>query len=205
MSPDSLAFDFHKWLYVNYEVGCVLVRNGEAHRNSFATPANYLASHEKGLASGPEPFSNFGMELSRGFKALKVWMSLKEHGIEKYKSLVRQNIQQAFYLGSLIEQETNLELLTEVAMNIVCYRYNPGGLSIDELNKLNKIILMELQERGIAAPSYTILNGHYAIRVAITNHRSRNEDFEVLVEETKKIGTSLQLSGDISGVRQAHF
>lgn len=189
---DSLAFDFHKWLYVNYEVGCVLIRDGEAHRNAFSVSANYLLSHEKGLAAGPEPFSNFGIELSRGFKALKVWMSLKEHGIEKYQRLIRQNLQQAQFLSKLIERTDNFELLADVPLNIVCYRYNPGNLSEEELNILNKNILMQLQEQGIAAPSYTLLQGRYAIRVAITNHRSRMEDFEILISATKSIGEALR-------------
>jgi glutamate/tyrosine decarboxylase-like PLP-dependent enzyme len=188
---DSLAFDFHKWLYVNYEVACVLIKDGEAHRDAFKVSPNYLLSHEKGLAGGPEPFSHFGMELSRGFKALKVWMSLKEHGIEKYQRLVRQNIQQAKYLTQLVEKSRSLELIAATTLNIVCYRFNPGNLSTDELNILNKNILMELQTRGIASPSYTLLNGKYAIRVAITNHRSRMEDFEVLIKESQRIGESL--------------
>lgn len=185
---DSLAFDFHKWLYVNYEVGCVLIRDGQAHRNAFAVSANYLLSHEKGLASGPEPFSNFGMELSRGFKALKVWMSLKEHGIEKYKRLIRQNLKQAHYLAQLVRENELLELLADVSLNIVCYRFNPGKMAQEELNSLNKSIVMELQEQGIASPSYTLLNGKYAIRVAITNHRSCLEDFDILVRETLRLG-----------------
>ena len=190
---DSLAFDFHKWLYVNYEVACVLVRDGEAHRNAFSVTANYLLSHERGLAGGPEPFSNFGMELSRGFKALKVWMSLKEHGIEKYRRLIRQNLRQAKFLSALVESSDDLELLADVPLNIVCYRYNPGNLSASALNTLNKNILMELQEKGIAAPSYTLLDGKYAIRVAITNHRSRLEDFETLVSETVRLGRMLKV------------
>lgn len=190
---DSLAFDFHKWLYVNYEVGCVLVRDGQAHRNAFSVSANYLLGHEKGLAGGPEPFSNFGMELSRGFKALKVWMSLKEHGIEKYKRLIRQNLQQADYLSKVIAKNSQLELLAGVPLNIVCYRFNPGNLGQQELNNLNKDIVMQLQEHGIAAPSYTLLNGRYAIRVAITNHRSRLEDFDTLVTETLRLGQLLSL------------
>jgi glutamate/tyrosine decarboxylase-like PLP-dependent enzyme len=131
------------------------------------------------------------MELSRGFKALKVWMSLKEHGLKKYVTLIHQNIAQAFYLEELIKERQELELLTPVTMNIVCYRYIKPGLSCDQLNTLNKEILMNLQERGIASPSYTILNGKYSIRVAITNHRSRKEDFEVLVKETIKLGEEL--------------
>lgn len=189
---DSLAFDFHKWLYVNYEVACVLIKDSVAHRNAFSVAANYLLSHERGLAAGPEPFSNFGMELSRGFKALKVWMSLKEHGIEKYKRMIRQNLEQAQFLSSLIQASQNLELLADVSLNIVCYRFNPGNLSQDELNTLNKTILMQLQEEGIAAPSYTLLQGKYALRVAITNHRSRRQDFEVLIKETNRIGNAIQ-------------
>src|SRR6185503_19795311 len=97
---DSVAFDLHKWMYVQYEVGCVLFKDGAAHRNAFANAVNYLATHERGLAAGPDTVSNYGMELSRGFKALKVWMSLKEHGVDKYAAVISQNIHQAFYLGA---------------------------------------------------------------------------------------------------------
>ena len=185
---DSLSFDFHKWLYMNYEVGCVLIRDGAAHREAFAAPASYLLTHERGMAAGPEPFATYGLELSRGFKALKVWMLLKEHGIEKYSRLMRQNIEQAQYLGSLVQGSAELQLLAEVSMNIVVFRWNPGGLDGETLNALNKEILMRLHEDGIAAPSYTSLEGKYAIRVCITNHRSRREDFDVLVRETVRIG-----------------
>ncbi len=188
---DSVAFDFHKWMYVNYEVGCLLVKDREKHRAAFASAPNYLTIHERGLAAGPESLNNYGLELSRGFKALKVWMSLKEHGIEKYRRMIRQNIAQCFYLASLIEKEENLELMAAVSMNIVCYRFNPGGLSDEELNVINKEVLMQLQEKGIAAPSSTILHGKYVIRVANVNHRSRKEDFEALVAETVSLGKEL--------------
>jgi aromatic-L-amino-acid decarboxylase len=188
---DSVAFDFHKWMYVNYEVGCLLVKDREKHRAAFALAPNYLTVHERGLAAGPESFNNYGLELSRGFKALKVWMSLKEHGMDKYRRLIRQNIAQCFYLGSLIEKEANLELMTPVSMNIVCYRFNPGGLSEEALHSINKELLMQLQEKGIAAPSSTILQGKYVIRVANVNHRSRKEDFEVLVKASVQLGTEI--------------
>jgi aromatic-L-amino-acid decarboxylase len=188
---DSLSFDFHKWLYMNYEVGCVLIRDASAYRAAFSSPVNYLAAHERGLSAGPDPFSNYGMELSRGFKALKVWMLLKEHGVEKYARLVRQNLEQARYLGVLIGKEPRLELLTTITLNIVCYRYNPGGLEQKELNALNKEILMQLHEKGIATPSYTLLDGRYAIRVAITNHRSNKADFDILAEACVRIGNEL--------------
>jgi len=199
---DSLSFDFHKWLYMNYEVGCVLIRDGAGHKTTFSSPVNYLAAHERGLSAGPEPFSNYGMELSRGFKALKVWMLLKEQGIDKYARMVRQNLDQAQYLGRLVEESGELELVAGIPLNIVCYRFNPGKMSgkelnDQELNALNKEILMRLHEEGIATPSYTLLNGQYAIRVAITNHRSTREDFEVLVRESVRIGRELNRLGTI--------
>jgi glutamate/tyrosine decarboxylase-like PLP-dependent enzyme len=191
-TADSLSFDFHKWLYMNYEVGCVLIRDAVAHRNAFSSPVNYLAAHERGLSAGPDPFSNYGMELSRGFKALKVWMLLKEHGIQKYARLVRQNLDQARYLGGLVMESAELELLADIPLNIVCYRFNPGNLDENELNILNKEILMQLHEKGIATPSYTMLNGRYAIRVAICNHRSTREDFDLLAAASIRIGTLLK-------------
>lgn len=186
---DSLAFDFHKWFYVNYEVACLLVKDVKKHRDAFAVAASYLSSHERGLMSGPDSISNYGLELSRGFKALKVWMSLKEHGIEKYKRLVRQNIAQTYYLAELIESESELELMHKPTLNIVCYRFKSHN-NLD-LNKLNKELLMTLQEQGIATPSSTILNGNYVIRVCNVNHRTKKEDLEVMVKESVRIGREI--------------
>jgi aromatic-L-amino-acid/L-tryptophan decarboxylase len=190
-AADSIAFDLHKWMYMPYEVGCVLIKNAEAHRNSFALSPTYLLTHERGLAAGPDPFNNYGMELSRGFKALKVWMSLKEHGLEKYKILTQQNIAQAFYLEELVKKQPQLEMLCPVTMNIVCFRFYKEGFTTAQLNELNKEIVMQLQETGIVSPSSTLLKGNYAIRLAIVNHRSRKEDFEKLVEETVKLGNKI--------------
>ncbi len=188
---DSLAFDFHKWLYMPYEAGCVLIKDAAQHRKTFAIPANYLMAHERGLAAGPDPLSNYGMELSRGFKALKVWMSFKEHGINKYAALVEQNIQQARYLGNCIKANPKLELLAEVSLNVVCYRYR-GLITVEEgLDALNKELLMQMQEKGIAAPSFTLLDGKYVLRVAITNHRTRQSDLDAIVTATVAIGDAL--------------
>ncbi|BAU53889.1 pyridoxal phosphate-dependent decarboxylase family protein [Mucilaginibacter gotjawali] len=193
---DSVAFDLHKWMYMQYEVGCVLFKNAAAHRAAFATAVNYLTAHERGLAGGPETISNYGMELSRGFKALKVWMSLKEHGLEKYSEMITQNINQAFYLGEQAKQHTQLELMAEVTMNIVCFRFNPGSLDTEQLNILNKELLMRMHEAGIAAPSYTLLNGNYVIRAAITNHRTRKVHLDEMVAGTIRIGDALMKEFD---------
>ena len=109
--------------------------------------------------------------------------------------MIRQNIHQARYLASLVEESPKLELLAPVSLNIVCYRYNPGGLDEDALNRLNQRLLAELQERGIAAPSYTVINGKFAIRMANTNHRSRREDFHRLVQASLAIGEAILCAG----------
>ena len=187
---DSIAFDLHKWMYMPYEVGCTLIKDAQAHRNAYGLQPSYLLSHERGLAAGPDPITNYGMELSRGFKALKVWMSIREHGIQKYARLIEQNIQQAFYLGELVEQEPLLELMAPVTMNIACFRFK-ADLPKEALNTLNKEILMQLHEKGIAAPSYTMLAGHYCIRACIVNHRTQRSDLEAMVAGVVEIGKTL--------------
>jgi glutamate/tyrosine decarboxylase-like PLP-dependent enzyme len=186
---DSLAFDLHKWMYMPIEVGCALVRNEEAHRRAFSLTPDYL-SHggDRGLMAGSRWFSDYGLQLSRGFRALKVWMSVKEHGIEKYARLIRQNVRQAAYLAARIDADPQLERLAPAPLNIVCFRFKADRLDGDELNRLNEELLIRLHESGTAAPSYTTLRGRYAIRVAITNHRSRKKDFDFLIREVTTIG-----------------
>jgi aromatic-L-amino-acid decarboxylase len=188
---DSIAMDLHKWMHVPFEAGCVLVRHGEDQLNTFAVGAAYLAHEERGLAAGQHWFSDYGLQLTRQFRALKVWMSIKEHGLDRFGRMMARNVEQAAYLGELIEREPTLELIAPIGLDIVCFRYNPGGMNDEKLNALNKSILVELQEKGIAAPSYTSLNGRYAIRVAIANHRSVQSDFDLVVAEIVRIGDKL--------------
>jgi len=189
---DSVAFDLHKWMSVPYEAGVVLIRDARLHRATFALQPEYIENQERGLAGGPELTSNYSVELSRGFKALKIWMGIQEQGMEKYREVIRQNILQASYLGLKIIRSGELELMAPVSTNIVCFRYNPGELEIEELNRINKEILMQLQETGVATPSYTTLRGAFCLRVAICNHRSRQTDFDILVRETLTLGERLQ-------------
>ena len=188
---DSIAFDLHKWMYMPYEIGCALVKNENTHRHAFTYTPEYLEHTQRGLASKANWFSDYGVQLSRGFRSLKAWMSLKENGAEKYRRLVRQNIYQAQYLADLLDAEDELERLAPVPMNIVCYRYTLPGLDNETLNRINRELLIRIQESGVAAPSNTTLQGRFAIRVAITNHRSRLEDFELLVKESIRLGRQI--------------
>lgn len=192
---DSLALDLHKWMYMPFEIGCVLVRNEEQHRKTFSLTPDYLAHgiDKLGLAGGDLPwFSDYGFQLSRGFRALKAWVSMKEHGSRKYARMIQQNIDQAFYLGELVDASSELELSVLVTLNVVCFRYVTPALNNSELNELNRRIVVELQEQGIAVLSGTVINGKYVLRAAIANHRSRREDFEILVKEVIRIGNELE-------------
>ena len=188
---DSVALDLHKWMHIPFEAGCVLIRSAAAHLSTFTLTPEYLAHDTRGLAGGHLWFSDYGIQLSRQFRALKVWMSVKEHGLERLGAMIERNVNQAAYLGELIAAAPDLELLAPIGLDIVCFRYNPGGVDDQILNKLNKEILITLQEGGIAAPSFTTLGGRYCLRVAISNHRSALSDFDVLVEEVNRIGYEL--------------
>ena len=187
---DSIALDLHKWLHVPFEAGCVLVRSEVVHRNTFSLTPEYLAHETRGLAAG-HWFSDYGLQLSRQFRALKVWMSIKEHGLDRFGRMIARNVDQAHYFGRLVDKDPSLELLAPIGMDIVCFRFNPGGMEDYDLSALNKEILMQLHESGIAVPSYTTLNGRYCLRIAIANHRSRQEDFDLLAREVVRIGKEL--------------
>jgi glutamate/tyrosine decarboxylase-like PLP-dependent enzyme len=184
---DSIAFDMHKWMYMPYAAGCVLVKNAAAHRHTFSLTPTYLSHAEGGLAGGESWFSEFGIELSRSFEALKVWMNIREHGIKKFGRIIHQNVRQAQYLGKLVEANPDFELLAPVTLNIVCFRYLKNGSNEKQLNEFNHKLLIRLQQSGKAAPSNTIVNGKEGIRVCITNHRSKSEDFDLLLSALREL------------------
>jgi glutamate/tyrosine decarboxylase-like PLP-dependent enzyme len=185
---DSIAFSLHKWMHMPYGLGCVLIRDKDIHLNTFALTHDYTSRLGGGVAAVHAEASDYGIELSRGFSALKAWMSLRAYGMDKYGQMIAKNIHQARYLAKLIEADGNLELLAPVELNIVCFRYNPGEITDEQLNRINEGILIQLQERGIAVPSHTILGDNLAIRVAITNHRTAHADLEAVVEGVLRIG-----------------
>jgi aromatic-L-amino-acid decarboxylase len=190
-AADSVALDLHKWLHVPFEAGCALVRDRSAHRAAFALTPEYLEHTARGLASGPLWFSEFGPQLSRGFRALKVWLSFKEHGLDKFGRLIDQNIAQAHELAQLVRADPCLELMAPVVLNIVCFRYRPATVTAGDLNAFNEELLIRLHESGIAAPSYTTLNGEYCLRAALVNHRTQPNDLRMMIAAVLKIGAAM--------------
>jgi aromatic-L-amino-acid decarboxylase len=187
----SIACDMHKWMYMPYEVACVLVRSAEDHRRAFALMPDYLEHHTRGLAGGRIWFTDYGVQLSRSFRALKVWMCLKEHGIEKYGRLIQQNVDQAHYLAELVEASPDTELMAPAPLCVVCFRFRAADLDEQSLNRLNEELMLRLQEGGKALVSSTTLEDKYVLRAGITNHRTRREDLDLLMEEVTRIGHQL--------------
>jgi glutamate/tyrosine decarboxylase-like PLP-dependent enzyme len=193
---DSVAFDLHKWMYLPYPIGCLLVKSSEDHLRAFSLSPTYLAhgEGERGLTGIDVPWlSDLGFELSRGFHALKAWMTIKEHGTDKYGRLIQQNIDQAHFLARLVAATPQLELALPVSLNVVCFRYVRPAVDEAQLDVLNKRIEVELQERGIAVPSIVSIRARKYLHVAITNHRSRRDDFDLLVGAVVRIGDELTI------------
>ncbi len=180
---DSLAIDFHKWGQVPYDSGLILVREGALHHDTFASPAAYLRGETRGLAAGSPWPCDFGPDLSRGFRALKTWFTLKVYGTERLGAMISRTCELAQYLRRRIEASPALELLAPVELNIVCFRYRS-----EDADRVNANIVADLHESGIVAPSTTILDGRLAIRAAIVNHRTEPRDIDALVETTVAFG-----------------
>jgi aromatic-L-amino-acid decarboxylase len=197
-AADSIALDPHKWLHVPFEAGCALVRDAKKHYGTFSLHPEYLEEKARGVAAA-EHLADYGFELSRGFKALKIWMSLKEQGVAKFGRLIDQNIAQGAFLTELIGADPRLELMAPTAINIVCFRYRGEGASEGSLKALNTEIMLRLQEAGTAVPTDTTVHGQHCLRVAINNHRTRREDLQLLVSETVRLGHELE--GELAKAR----
>jgi glutamate/tyrosine decarboxylase-like PLP-dependent enzyme len=190
----SVALDLHKWMHVPFEAGVALVRDGSAHRAAFSLHPEYLEDKPRGIAAAEWLF-DYGLQSSRGNRALKVWMMLKEHGAARFGELIDRNIDQAAWLSARIEAEPWLRLIAPTVIDIVCFRYDPGGMDEAGLKALNSEVMLRLQEQGTAAVSDTTFGGRHCLRAAICNHRTRTEDLELLVSEVLRLGAAVEAEG----------
>ncbi len=190
---NSIALDFHKWGQVPYDAGFILVRDSNIHYETFASPAAYLRRETRGMAAGSPWPCDFGPDLSRSFKALKVWFTLRVYGIEKLGRMMDRTCDLAQYLANRIDDCEELELLAPVTLNIVTFRFKCPGCDTATEDQLNAEIVVAIQESGIAAPSSTTINGRFAIRAALFNHRTGQTELDNLVSATLRFGRSLTL------------
>jgi aromatic-L-amino-acid/L-tryptophan decarboxylase len=192
---DSLAFDWHKWGQVPYDSGFLLVRDGALHRQTFAGEAAYLRRAERGLAGGDWWPCDYGPDLSRGFRALKTWFTLKTYGADAIGRAIAETVSLARMLAARIGEEPELELLAPVPLNIVCFGYRSP-----DADRLNAEIVADLHEAGRVAPSLTTIGGRAAIRAAIVNHRTAAADVEALVSSVLGFGRAAKTSRDADRV-----
>lgn len=190
---DSLALDFHKWGQVPYDAGFILVRDSQLHLDTFASSADYLRRETQGMAAGSPWPCDFGPDLSRSFKALKVWFTMQVFGSDRLAKMMERSCELAEYLVSRIQASEELELLAPVNLNIVCFRYR-----CESADRVNAKIVVAIQESGIAAPSSTTIHGKFAIRAALFNHRTSHGEIDNLVTAALRLGRSIQKNLEVT-------
>ncbi len=188
---DSVALDLHKWMHTPFEAGVLLVRHADAHRATFTLTPEYLERTARGLAGDASWFSDYGPQLSRGFKALKVWMALKEHGANRFGRLIERNIDQAHHLASRLAEMDAMEVVAPVVLDIVCFRVRPPGVADDRLDAFHDELVLRVQESGEAVPSNTTLDGRRCMRVAFCNHRASFGDVDRFVDVVARLADEL--------------
>jgi aromatic-L-amino-acid/L-tryptophan decarboxylase len=190
---DSIAADPHKWLYVPYEAGATLVREPGRLAAAFRRFPEYLATDPESPFPGPAWFAERGVELSRGFKALKVWMGLKTHGRRGYAAAIENDVRLAQFLAGQVDRRPDFERLADSVLSIANFRYRPVGskASEEELDRVNRRIVNRLVSNGSFFLAPTILKGRASLRVSITNFRTSEADLIALLDECARIGKEL--------------
>jgi aromatic-L-amino-acid decarboxylase len=180
---DSISLDPHKWLYQPLDCGCLLYRSPEAAQQTFSHSGDYARS----LTADPiEGFVFFeeSMELSRRFRALKLWLSLRYHGVAAFRQSIAKDLAQASRLANAVEQESELELLAPVELSAVCFRHRgTSGMSEEELNTFNLVLLKRVVARGQVYLSNASLHGKFCQRACIVNHRTKDADVDSVIAE----------------------
>jgi aromatic-L-amino-acid/L-tryptophan decarboxylase len=186
---DSLAIDPHKWLFQPYEIGCALIRDGDKLKETFKVSAEYLKIIEH---SAEQPnFSDYGVQLTRGFRALKLWMSFKAFGIPAFRDAITIGISLAEQTERLLREEPVWEIVTPAKLGIVTFRFTAADKSDEELNQLNSDIANELIMSGFAMLSPTVLRGKTVLRMCTINPRTTDDDIATTIKRLADIGRAL--------------
>jgi aromatic-L-amino-acid decarboxylase len=191
---DSIALDPHKWLSVPVECGCVLVRDGQLLRSAFSLVPPYIRT-ESGKGIGNLPwFSEYGFQQTRGFRALKLWVTLAHAGRSGLEQQISRQIALARYLEQRIQATADLELLSKGTLSIVCFRYVPRELAGNEaaLDALNKKIMEQVQADGAAFLTNTTLAGRFALRACILHYGTTEADIETMLQAIQTSGVRIR-------------
>jgi aromatic-L-amino-acid decarboxylase len=192
---DSVSVNPHKWLYVPPEVGCILVREPVALQHTFEVAADYFKDEGEANPNAPIDFKDFGPQLTRSFKALKVWMTFKAYGVSKLRAAIESNIETMRYLARRIDESEDFIRLAPVPLSVVCFQYRPAGIPKHEderyLNELNSRLIDAVEKDGRVFLSGTYIHGKRVLRACSVNHRLRREHVDFLFKVVSEIGSSL--------------
>jgi aromatic-L-amino-acid/L-tryptophan decarboxylase len=192
---DSVVVNPHKWLYVPAEAACILVREPGALRDTFQIAADYLREESEAIGDGPFDFKDYGPQLSRNFRALKVWMMFKAYGAKKLRAAIESNIEIMRYLADRIDQSQDFVRLAPVPLSVVCFQYRTPDISVhgdqQYLDALNSRLLEALEKDGRVFLSGTKIHGKRVLRACSVNHRLRREDVDFLLDVIREVGRLL--------------
>ena len=183
---DSVSVDAHKWLYLPKACGCVLVRDADVLRTAFAHEADYLLHDGDGPFGGAWPVDQ-GIEYSRPFRALKLWLAFTVHGADAFAAAVERNLRQARLLTEAVAQDPTLELVAPTSLSIVCFRHRPAGLDEAALNAHNRRLADRMAEDGAVFVSPAVVDGRVCLRPCITNYRSSDEDVLEILAAVRRL------------------
>ncbi|MCA9914534.1 MAG: aminotransferase class V-fold PLP-dependent enzyme, partial [Anaerolineae bacterium] len=178
---DSLAIDPHKWLYMPVECGCVMVKDAQAMRDSYSLVPSYLRDD-----TAMPWFSEFSIQQTRGFKALKLWLVMQQIGVEGYRELLRHDMVLAKSLQAKIRARDDFELVAAGPLSVTCFRYKRQGMA--DLDGLNRKLAETVQREGKAFLTTTELNGQLVLRACIVNFRTTEADLDILLDAIAEAG-----------------
>ncbi len=186
---DSLSLDPHKWLFQSFETGCVLVREKHLLRDTFQIMPEYLRDTHG--AQEEINFGNYGVQLTRSFRALKLWMSLKTFGLDAFRDAIARGIRLAEVAGDELRRSPHWEVVTPATLGVVTFRYHPEGVEPEEVDALQGRIVAEMLEDGYAMVTSTVLRGRPALRLCTINPRTPEEEVRETVHRLERIGERL--------------
>lgn len=195
---DSVTLDPHKWLYAPFEAGCILFRDARLARATFHLLPDYLQDMPREVEN--VNFYDYGIQLTRGFRALKLWFSLRHYGVETFRALIDRSLDLAALAAALVARSGKIELLSAPQLGVVCFRYAPAGLQSgsaeDRLNRLNTDLVARVIASGEATLSSTRLRGRVAIRLCALNRRTTAADIERTVDLLERLGDEIWTSSN---------
>jgi glutamate/tyrosine decarboxylase-like PLP-dependent enzyme len=193
----SLVLDPHKWLFQPFDIGCCLVRDVRWLEQSFSEHPEYLQdTRDKMDMSREVNFCDRGVQLTRAFRALKLWMSIKVYGLDKFRSAIDQGISNAEHAQRLLQEQGHFEIVTPARLGVVTFRFRPPDCPVHDLNQLTSLIFDGIVADGYALLTTTVIKGQTVLRLCTINPRTSDDDIRGTIEMIGRIGAQCYSTGN---------